>query len=319
MSARAGRRRTTSHSTRGRRRRGDAARGHHARAGARLRRSSSSLSIAFLYFVLPQISGGTSETLEPHRATATRLAGRRARARVPVASAATSCCSATVFVRGGAPIGWRESYQITMAGLAATRLFAAAGAGGIALTAWALRRSGMERARSSPCRMVAFLVAALRASTWARSSSSASGCYFGIFPGAAPFAITVVPAIFGAIADRDLPGDVAAPGRRRAARHEAGRAASGRGARAAWRRLVDAPGRGRRPACAPRSASCASASGGVLGAVAWWGFDIAMLWACFHAFGEPPPFAVIVHGATSSACSPTCCRCRAGSAASTAA
>ena len=34
---------------------------------------------------------------------------------------------------------------------------------------------------------------------------------------------------------------------------------------------------------------------GVLGAVAWWGFDIATLWACFHAYGpDPPPFAVIV-------------------------
>ena len=47
-----------------------------------------------------------------------------------------------VFVRGTSRIGWRESYQITMAGLAATRLFAAAGAGGIALTAWALRALG---------------------------------------------------------------------------------------------------------------------------------------------------------------------------------
>ena len=54
-------------------------------------------------------------------------------------------------------INWRESYQITMAGLAATRLFAAAGAGGIALTAWALRRSGMEP-RLVACRMVAFIV-----------------------------------------------------------------------------------------------------------------------------------------------------------------
>src|SRR5919201_1036010 len=48
-----------------------------------------------------------------------------------------------VFVRGGSRIDWRESYQITMAGLAATRLLAAGGAGGVALTAWALRRSGM--------------------------------------------------------------------------------------------------------------------------------------------------------------------------------
>ena len=35
-----------------------------------------------------------------------------------------------VFVRGESQIGWRESYQITMAGLAATRLFAAGGRAG---------------------------------------------------------------------------------------------------------------------------------------------------------------------------------------------
>jgi uncharacterized protein (TIRG00374 family) len=27
--------------------------------------------------------------------------------------------------------------------------------------------------------------------------------------------------------------------------------------------------------------------------VAWWGFDISVLWAMFHAFGSPPPFTVI--------------------------
>ena len=59
-------------------------------------------------------------------------------------SSATCALFRGVFVRGESRIDWRESYQITMAGLAATRLFAAAGAGGIALTAWALRRSGMR-------------------------------------------------------------------------------------------------------------------------------------------------------------------------------
>ena len=44
-----------------------------------------------------------------------------------------------------------------MAGLAATRLFSAGGAGGILLTYWALRKAGMER-RESARRMVAFLV-----------------------------------------------------------------------------------------------------------------------------------------------------------------
>ena len=43
----------------------------------------------------------------------------------------------------------RASYQITMAGLAATRLFSAAGAGGIALTYWALRKAGLRRRTSS--------------------------------------------------------------------------------------------------------------------------------------------------------------------------
>ena len=55
------------------------------------------------------------------------------------------------------PINWRESYLIMMAGLAATRLFAAGGAGGVAVTVWALRRSGMER-REVAQRMIAFLV-----------------------------------------------------------------------------------------------------------------------------------------------------------------
>jgi putative heme transporter len=32
----------------------------------------------------------------------------------------------------------------------------------------------------------------------------------------------------------------------------------------------------------------------LLGAVAWWGFDIATLWACFHAFGASPDKGVIV-------------------------
>ena len=32
----------------------------------------------------------------------------------------------------------------------------------------------------------------------------------------------------------------------------------------------------------------------LLGAVGWWGFDIATLWACFHAFGASPHKGVIV-------------------------
>jgi uncharacterized membrane protein YbhN (UPF0104 family) len=35
---------------------------------------------------------------------------------------------------------------------------------------------------------------------------------------------------------------------------------------------------------------------GLLGALAWWAFDIAVLAACFRAFGEAPPVAVLVMG-----------------------
>lgn len=32
----------------------------------------------------------------------------------------------------------------------------------------------------------------------------------------------------------------------------------------------------------------------LLGAFAWWGFDVAVLWACFRAFGGSPELSVLV-------------------------
>jgi uncharacterized protein (TIRG00374 family) len=247
------------------------------------------LSIAFLYFVLPKISGGTSESI--HNLGDGKPGWL-------IAALLLECLSfvgyvflfRTVFVRGGSPIDWRASYEITMAGVAATRLFAAAGAGGVALTAWALRRSGME-ARIVACRMVAFL-SLLYAVYMGAIVVFGLGLYFGIFNGPAPFAITVVPAIFALIliglflAMSLLPGDA----ERRITGWSGG---SGRGARV-MAKLVTIP--------ASAATGVRTAIGlvrdrewGVLGAVAWWAFDIATLWACFHAYGpDPPPFAVIV-------------------------
>ena len=176
-----------------------------------------------------------------------------------------------------------------MAGLAATRLFAAAGAGGIALTAWALRRSGME-ARIVACRIVAFL-GLLYLVYMAALVAFGLGLRWGILPGPSPWGFTVIPAIFGAVAIGAgamiclLPHDV----ERRLERwaHSGGRfahlvaravtipASAASGLRTAARILRD-----REP--------------GVLGAPMWWGFDIATLWASFHAFGSAPPWAVIV-------------------------
>ena len=194
-----------------------------------------------------------------------------------------------VFIRGQARIDWAESYQITMASLAATRLFAAAGAGGIALTAWAVRRSGMP-ARTVACRMIAFL-ALLYGVYMITLVVVGVGLYLGVIPGGGSFAITIVPAIFGAVVIvlflgiSMLPQDVggmigpwaAARGRvaRLAYRLAAASATAASGVRTALE-LV----RARNPS--------------LLGAIAWWGFDIAVLWACFHAFGASPPKGVIV-------------------------
>src|ERR1700733_11945166 len=118
-----------------------------------------------------------------------------------------------VFVRPPSRIDWRESYQITMAGLAATRLFASAGAGGIALTAWALRRSGMDP-RIVACRMIAVMV--LLYVVYAGSLLiNGIGLGTGLFPGGGSFAITWIPAIVAALlfagagAVAALPDDVA--------------------------------------------------------------------------------------------------------------
>ncbi len=54
----------------------------------------------------------------------------------------------TIFSDDNVNIGWRTSAQITMAGTVATKLLGAGGAGGIALTVWALRAAG-HSARTS--------------------------------------------------------------------------------------------------------------------------------------------------------------------------
>src|SRR3954467_6907698 len=95
-------------------------------------------------------------------------------------------------------LSWRESYQITMAGLAATRLLAAGGAGGVALTVWALRRAGMN-ARTVASNMTAFLVLLYAVFTLALLFVGV-GLRTGVLPGPAPFGLTVAPAVFAAVA-----------------------------------------------------------------------------------------------------------------------
>jgi uncharacterized membrane protein YbhN (UPF0104 family) len=242
--------------------------------------------VAFLYFVLPKLAGVGTTVHRIERGDTWWIA-------IGVVLELASFAGyvvlfRSVFVDGQEQIGWRESYQITMAGLVATRLFAAAGAGGVALTAWALRRSGME-SRLVACRMVAFIVL-LYVIYAASLLIDGVGLGSGLFPGGGSFAITILPAIVAGVlfglagAMALLPGDL----ERRLAQW-----ASGSGRLAHWvARAVTVP------ALAADGVRTAielirSRDPGLLGALAWWGFDITVLWAMFHAFGSPPPFTVI--------------------------
>jgi uncharacterized membrane protein YbhN (UPF0104 family) len=187
-----------------------------------------------------------------------------------------------VLVPPGSRIGWRESYEITMAGVAATRLLAMGGVGGIALTGWALDRAGMRRAEVLQ-RLTTFYVALYGVYMLALVLVGA-GLRSGLLSGPAPFGLTVVPAVFGAVVivaalalsllPRDLERRVVRPSRL-VSYAAAAAAAIGSGVRGGIALL-----RARHPA--------------LLGALAWWGFDIGVLWACFHAFGDPPSPAVLV-------------------------
>lgn len=247
-------------------------------------------AVAFLYLVLPKLAGlqdtwDRAKTGEPSWLI---LAG----AFEVLSFGGYIILFRTVFVRGYDRVNWSASYQITMASLAATRLFASAGAGGVVLTAWALRRAGMGR-RLVACRMIAFLVL-LYAVFMSSLVIFGLGLRVGIFNGSAPFAVTVIPAIFGAVvimialAMAFVPADF----ERRLDRWASG---SHESVAKIARALATVPASF---ASGVRTAIklIRERHWGVLGAVAWWGFDICTLWASFHAFGGPgiPTFPVIV-------------------------
>jgi uncharacterized membrane protein YbhN (UPF0104 family) len=154
------------------------------------------VGVAVLYLLLPQLAGLGETWARIERGDPWWLA------------LALACTIASfggyvavfrgVFAGRASRLDWRASYQITMAGLAASRLFGAGGAGGIALTAWALRRSGMAR-RDVADGCIAFLVLTYAVYVGAMVFA-AIGLRTGVLSGPAPFAMTVVPAAVGLLA-----------------------------------------------------------------------------------------------------------------------
>lgn len=195
----------------------------------------------------------------------------------------------TVFGRGVPRIDWRVSLEIPLAGIAAIRLVAAAGAGGVAVTAWALRRAGLS-APVIACRMVASLV--LQYSVYFGALIVCGlGLWVGVFDGGGSVAITLLPAgIAAGLAIAVVSLALMPPDTEQRLQQFADR--PGRLGRVA-KRLAKAPG---------ALGSGVRTAGdlvrqkrlGLLGAVAYWGFDIAVLGVCFHAFGAIVPLAVLI-------------------------
>lgn len=245
---------------------------------------------AFLYFVLPQLPG-LQRSFDK-----VKDGGDRDWLAVAFACELLSYVSyiwlfRAVFIERVPRIGWAGSYRISMAGVAATRLFGAAGAGGIALTFWAVRKAGMGR-RMSVSYIVAFYVV-LYGIFMVALAAIGILLRTGVVPGAAPFGVTVIPAVFAGIVMAVFLLALLVPGN---FERVVGHWSHGRGRMARLAQRLTAV-----PALISHGTRVAMrlirrGDVGMLGAFGWWAFDIATLWACFNAFGSAPPVAVLVMG-----------------------
>ena len=174
-------------------------------------------------------------------------------------------------------VGWRASYEISLASLgAASKLPAPAGAGSLALVAWALRRAGLPSGAVARG-MVAFF-AVLYGVYMAALAAGGLGLHLGVLPGESGGPLTLVPALVALVA---IAAALALAARRpRADRPRRGRLVA----------TADVVGDGVRTGLALVRAR----QGGLGGAVAWWTFDALALWAAFAALGAPPAVAVVI-------------------------
>jgi putative heme transporter len=191
----------------------------------------------------------------------------------------------TILVCEGADVGWALSARITLAGVAATRLLATAGAGGIALTAWALRRLGLTTRRAAG--VIATLLVALYAVYLLAIAAAGVGLRTGLLPGRAAISLTLVPAGLAALA---MLAVVLLAALSRVPTRPAGKGPM------RWLRAMGTGplllGSGlRRTARLVRERNV-----GLAGAVAWWAFDLLALWCSFRAFGVSPPLGALAMG-----------------------
>jgi uncharacterized protein (TIRG00374 family) len=188
---------------------------------------------------------------------------------------------------------WLETYEINMAGLAATLLFSAAGAGGLVLTFWALLKAGMRRHEVAR-RMVAFLTLHYAFYPFALILFGIL-LRTGVLNGESSVELTIVPAavagllLAGGLLLALIPPDLG-PRVARFVHGEKGQALA--------KRVAKVPATFAEGFRFALSLFTHPSQGGlaVLGAAGFWAANIGILWACFHAFGVHVPLAVVVQG-----------------------
>jgi uncharacterized membrane protein YbhN (UPF0104 family) len=170
-----------------------------------------------------------------------------------------------------APLAWRDALKITLAGVAATRVVTVAGAGGVAVTIAGLRQGGLTTREAAERQAVDLAV--LYAVFF--GLMLIDGLMLGVL-GGRHAGLTVVPALLGASVLGLAGGITLAPcSFERALRRRIGRRFA---VVAAVPAVVAAGVRGALGLVGQRELA-------LVGAVAWWAFDVAALWASLRAFG----------------------------------
>jgi putative heme transporter len=203
----------------------------------------------------------------------------------------------------------RRAVEVTLGGAAATRLLPTAGVGGAAMTLWSFRRAGMDK-RTSARTLLTFLVV-LYAVFLGAIAISGGLIALGVIHADGPLPLSAAPAIAAAagiaavlalgLHRRGHAGDgVLTVGLHRRGRAGDGVLTVGPHRRGHARDGVQPAGRLRRgvhllgDATADAIALLRTADPRLLGAVAWWLFDAAVLGAMLSAFGAAPAVPVVV-------------------------
>ena len=188
---------------------------------------------------------------------------------------------APVFCRG---LSWRRSWQIGGSELAMGSLVPASGAGGLALGAWVLHEGGMDGDRIARRSVAFFLIKS--SVNFAAVAIIGLLMWLSLFGVDEPWTLTLLPALMSItvitaviVIPRFGPGEPPPPDASKAQRFIA----------ASRRALINGS----------ETAIEIVRSGNIrviAGAIGYWAFDNAVLWATFRAFGYTPEISIVLMG-----------------------